>query len=140
LPASELIDLCYGGRFTREELRNELSKKGGLQSYLGEYRLDVIENNIRNGDEYARQVVDAMIYQIAKEIGAMYAAAGCSIEAIALTGGMVRSGIIRNGLQKRINRLAPVLIFDQPLEMEALASGVLRILNHECEAHRCLWL
>lgn len=140
LPASELIDLCYSGRFTREELRNELSKKGGLQSYLGEYRLDVIENNIRNGDKHAQRVVDAMIYQIAKEIGAMFAAAGCSIEAIALTGGMIRSGMIRNGLQKRINRLAPVLIFDQPLEMEALASGVLRILNHECEAHRCLWL
>ncbi len=129
LPAAELIDLCYSGRFTREELYEELTKRGGLQSYLDDYRLDVIEERIKKGDEQARLIVDAMVYQIAKEIGAMYAAADCRADAIALTGGMVRSERVRNGLQERVASLAPVLFFDQPLEMEALAHGALMALT-----------
>ena len=129
LPAAELIDLCYSGRFTREELFEELTRRGGLHSYLGDYRLERIETRIREGDEYARLVVDAMIYQIAKAIGAMFVVAGCAIEAIVLTGGMVRSERVRNGLQQQVGRLAPLLIYDQPLEMEALAAETLRVLE-----------
>lgn len=139
LPASELIDLCFSGRFTREELFEELTKRGGIQSYLGEYRLDVIEDQIRAGNNYARLIVEAMTYQIAKEIGAMYVAAGCDIEAIVLTGGMIRSERIRNELRKRLGRLAPILIFDQPLEMEALAAGALAALTGESPPKRYEW-
>jgi butyrate kinase len=131
LPAGELIDLCYSGRFTRAELIEELTKRGGLQSYLGEHRLEAIEERIAAGDERARLIVDAMVYQIAKEIGAMFVAAGCDVEAIVLTGGMVRSARVRNELRRRIGRLAPVLIFEEPLEMAALAEGV-RTRNAEC--------
>lgn len=139
LPTSELIDLCYGGRFTREQLYEELTKRGGLQSYLGEFRLELIEEKIRAGDEYARLIVDAMVYQIAKDTGAMFVAAGCFIDAIVATGGMIRCEYVRTELQKRVGRLAPLLIFDEPLEMEALATGVLRVLTGETEAHRYLW-
>ncbi len=59
----------------------------------------------------------------------MYAAADCRADAIALTGGMVRSERVRNGLQERVASLAPVLFFDQPLEMEALAHGALMALT-----------
>ena len=131
LPASELIELCFSGRFTREELVEELTARGGLKSYLGEYRLEVIETRIREGDEHARMIVEAMVYQISKEIGAMFVASGGEAEAIVLTGGMVRSEYVRNGLKKRVGRLAPVLVFDEPLEMEALASGALAALTGE---------
>ena len=99
----------------------------------------LIEKRILGGNDYARLIVDAMVYQIAKEIGAMFAACGCAIEAVVLTGGMVRSEYVRGELQKRAGRLAPVLVFDQPLEMEALAAGALRVLNGESEALRYLW-
>lgn len=139
LPASELMDLCYSGRFTRDELVEELTRRGGLQSYLGEYRLDVIEQRIQDGDAYARSIVDAMIYQIAKAVGAMYVAADSDIEAVVLTGGMVRSAYVRDALRKRLGRLAPVLVFDEPLEMEALADGALRALTGEITAQHCRW-
>lgn len=139
LPAAELIDLCFSGRFTRDELFDELTKRGGLQSYLGEYRLDIIEDRIHAGDAYARLIVDAMVYQIAKATGAMFVAAGCDIDGIVLTGGMVRSRFVCEALRKRISRLAPIHIFDQPLEMEALAGGALRVLTHEAEARSYRW-
>ncbi|HOZ48066.1 MAG TPA: butyrate kinase [Candidatus Hydrogenedentes bacterium] len=129
LPAAELIDLCYSGRFSQAELIEELTKRGGLQSYLGEHRLDAIEKRIAAGDDRARLVVDAMVYQMAKEIGAMFVAAGCDAEAIVLTGGMIRSERVRNELRRRVGRLAPVLLFEESLEMEALAAGAIRVLT-----------
>ena len=72
-------------------------------------------------------------------IGAMYAAVGCDIEAVVLTGGMIRAERVRNELRKRVGKLAPVLIFDQPLEMEALAAGALRVLTGASEPIRYLW-
>ncbi len=129
LPTGALIDLCYSGRFARDELIEELTRRGGLQSYLGEYRMETIERRIADGDEHARLVVDAMAYQIAKEIGAMYVATGCDIEAIVLTGGLVHGATIRNAVRKRIGMLAPVIVYPGSLEMAALAAGAIAVLS-----------
>ena len=136
LPMEDLIDLCYSGRFTHHELMEELTKRGGLASYLGEHRMEEIETRIKGGDEHARLVVDAMVYQIAKEIGGMFVAAGCDIEAIVLTGGLVRSRLIRDALRRRVGRLAPVMVFEGSLEMAALAAGAIDVLSGREEAHR----
>jgi len=129
LPMDELIDLCYSGRFTRTELIEELTKRGGLQSYLGEHRMETIEHRIEEGEEHARIVVDAMVYQIAKEIGAMFVAAGSDVEAIVLTGGLAWSRLVRAGLRRLVGRLAPVMIFEGSLEMAALAAGAVEALS-----------
>ena len=136
LPLGELIDLCYSGRFTREELIEELTQRGGLQSYLGEHRMEAIEQRVANGDEQARLVVDAMVHQIAKEIGAMFVAAGCDVEAIVLTGGLVRSKLIRDGVRRRVGQLAPVMTFESSLEMAALAAGAVDALSGRVQPQR----
>jgi len=136
LPIEELIELCYSGRFTRSELIEELTKRGGLQSYLGEHRMETIEQQIEEGDEQARLVVDAMVYQIAKEIGAMFVAAGSDVEAIVLTGGLARSKLVRAGLRRRVGRLAPVMVFEGSLEMAALAAGAVDVLSGNGKPHR----
>jgi butyrate kinase len=133
LPIEELIDLCYSGQFTHDALIVELAKHGGLQSYLGEYRMEVIERRIHEGDEYARLVVDAMVYQIVKEIGAMFAALDCDVEAIVLTGGLTKSKLVRNALRRRVERLAPVMVFEGSLEMAALAAGTVDVLAGRIE-------
>ncbi len=129
LPLDELIELCYSRRFTRDELIEELTKRGGLRSYLGSDRMEEIEQRIAGGDEHARRIVDAMIYQIAKEIGAMFVAVGCDVEAIVLTGGLTRSELVRTALRRRVGRLAPVIVFEGSLEMEALAAGAIDVLS-----------
>ena len=129
LPTGELIDLCYSGQYTRDELIDELTRRGGLQSYLGEHRMDVIERRIEGGDKNARLAVDAMVYQILKEIGAAFMAAGCDIEAIVLTGGLTGSDLIKNALTHRLNRLAPVMVFKGSLEMQALAEGAVNVIS-----------
>ena len=129
LPADGLIDLCFSGKFSREELKEELTKRGGLLSYLGEWRMEEIERRVSGGDRHAGEIVEAMVYRIAKEIGAMFVAAGCDVEAIVLTGGLVKSRLIRDPLRRRVTRLAPVLVFEGSLEMAALASGAVGVLS-----------
>ena len=36
LDVSAVMDLCYSGRFTKDELAGELTKHAGLHAYLGE--------------------------------------------------------------------------------------------------------
>jgi butyrate kinase len=136
LPVGALIDLCYSNHFTKKLLIQELTKQGGLRSYLDEDDMRVIEQRIEAGDEAARSVVTAMVYQIAKEIGAMFVAAGSDVEAIVLTGGLVRSKMFRSELRQQIGRLAPILSFEGSLEMEALAAGVMEVLSGRVEARQ----
>ena len=134
LPLASVIDLCYSGRFNRDELEKELSSRGGVFSYLGEHRLEVIEERIAGDDEEARLVIDAMLYRISREIGSMFAALECNVEAIVLTGGMTRSRYVRSALRSRVVRLAPVLVYEGSLEMEALATEVYRVLSGKAES------
>ncbi len=136
LPLGGIIELCCSGEYTREELVEQLSRRGGLVSYLGEYRMEIIEKRITDGDEEARIVVDAMVHRIVKEIGSMYAVLESDVEAVVLTGGLVRSPLIRNALRRKAARLAPVFVFEESLEMDALASGVYGILSGETKPLR----
>lgn len=129
LPTGELIDLCFSGRFTRNELIEELTKRGGLMSYLGTDRMEEVEQRIIDNDIRARLVADAMVYQIAKEIGKAFVAAGCDVEAIVLTGGLTRSKRLRDALRRRVIRLAPVVVYEGSLEMAALAASAIDMLS-----------
>ncbi|MBM4037548.1 MAG: butyrate kinase [Planctomycetes bacterium] len=138
LPLKDLIELCYSGRFTKEELFEELTQRGGLQSYLGEHRMPEIERRIEAGDKRARLVVEAMAYQIAKAVGAMAVAVGPDCEAVILTGGLARSDLIVRSLKRRLTHLLPVLVVKDTLEMEEMALGACRVLAGQQQARRYL--
>lgn len=136
LPLKDLIELCYSGRFTKEELYEELTQRGGLHSYLGDHRMEEIEKRIQAGDERARLVVEAMVYQIAKNIGAMAVAVGPDCEAAILTGGLARSELIVRSLKNRLSHLLPVLVLRETPEMEEMAMGACRVLAGQEQARR----
>jgi len=129
LPAVELIELCYSGTFDKEELMAEVTQRGGLFSYLQESRIGVIEDRIAEGDAKARELLDAMGYQIAKEIGAMYGVFNGAVEAIVLTGELMRSRTMRDLIRSRINVLSPVVVLRGSLEMEAAVKRAVRVLS-----------
>ena len=129
LPLKEIIDLCYDGTYLKEELLQELTKRGGLVSYLDEHRVEKIEESVVGGDKKAALVLDAMAYQISKEIGAMSIAVGQKLEAIVLTGGIVRSGFVTRAIRSRISSLGPVVTYRESLEMVAMAEGARLVLS-----------
>lgn len=134
LPLQPFISLCFSGKYTEQEIRKMVMGKGGLVAYLGTNDASEVEKRINSGDEYAKEVYEAMAYQIAKEIGAMATVLKGKIDAIVLTGGLANSKMLVNWITERVSFIAPVLIFPGEDEMRALALGALRVLRGEEEA------
>jgi butyrate kinase len=133
VPIMQLLNLCFSGRYTRKEVENLLVRDGGLYSYLGTKDLIEIERRIDGGDALAKKVFDAMVYQIAKEIGAMAAALRGHVYALLFTGGMAHSERLVTTLQEYVSWIAPVVRYPGEDELQALVEGTLRVLRQEGE-------
>ncbi len=131
LPITGLSKLCFSGKFNASEMKDQLTKKGGVFAYLGTD--DILEalNRADAGDAQAALVVEAMVYQIAKYIGAYAAVLDGDCEAILLTGGIAQSERLMNKLAAKVRWIAPVHVFPGEDEMEGLALGALRVLENE---------
>ena len=134
VPAMQLVDLCFSGRYTRGQVEAALFREGGLYSYLGTKDLVEVERRIAAGDKKAALVFHAMVYQIAKEIGAMAAALCGSIDAVLVTGGMAHSDRLIAALSEYVNWIAPIARYPGEDELQALVEGTLRVLRGEEEA------
>ena len=71
LPSGQLVDLCYSGRFTHDELMSMLTGKGGMMAYLDTNSFIEVCKMTEKGDEKAILISTAAAYQVGKEIGAM---------------------------------------------------------------------
>jgi butyrate kinase len=131
LPLAGTVGLCFHGGAKREEITRLLSRGSGLKGYLGTGRLPEVYDRIGRGDADARLVLDAMVLQIVKWIGAMTAVLQGSPDAIILTGGMALSERFVTEITSYVSALAPVQVFPGSLEMEALAEGAFRVLHGE---------
>ena len=134
LPLQPFMDLCFSGSYSEAQMRTLVMGGGGLLAYLGTNSAKEAEERIHAGDEAAREVYDAMAYQIAKEIGAMATVLAGRVDAVVLTGGLAASALLVNSVKKRVGFLAPVLVFPGEKEMSALAEGVLAVLRGEAPA------
>lgn len=131
LPSGALIDLCYSGRYTREELKKRISGRAGLAAHLGTVSVIEIEERIAAGDTHAKEVLDAMIYQIAKAIAALTPTFRGKVDAVLITGGIAYSKYVTGELIKLIDYIAPIEIFPGEDELEALAMNALGALSGE---------
>jgi butyrate kinase len=131
VPALELVRLCYSGHYTESEVETMLTREGGITSYLGTGDLREVEQRIEQGDQHAGLVYRAMVYQIAKEIGAMACALRGKVDAILLTGGMAHSNKLTSAVTDAVRWIAPVKSYAGEDELKALAEGVLRVMRHE---------
>lgn len=133
LPVFDVIDLCYSG-ISKEDLKRKLSGKGGLVSYLGTNSGLEVDERIKGGDEDALLVMQAMAFQVAKEIGSMAPVLNCDVDAIVLTGGIARWQALVDEIRPRIESLANFMVFPGENEMLSLAQGSLRVLCGEEDA------
>jgi butyrate kinase len=131
LPTGDLIRLCFSGKFTEKQVLKKINGQGGFMSYLGTNDGLEVENRMNEGDQKVKEVFDAMIYQIAKEIGAMAAVLNGQVEAIALTGSLARSDYLVEELKKRVSFIARVVTDPGENEMRALREGALRVLRNQ---------
>ncbi len=129
LPAGQLTEICFSGRYSKKEVLKMLKGNGGLKAYLGTADGSEVENRIKEGDETALLIYRAMGYQVAKEIGALAAALKGRIDGIVLTGGLAYSRLLTDFIKDHISFLGRIFEYPGENEMEALRDGALRVLR-----------
>ncbi|RKX46457.1 MAG: butyrate kinase [Thermotogae bacterium] len=133
LPVGDVVKIAYSRKYSARELRRRFVGKGGLVAYLGTNDLREALS-IAERSEKARLVLEAMAYQIAKEIGGMCAVLGTNPDAIVITGGMAHSQRFVQMITQYVSKFGLVAVVPGEFEMEALALGALRVLKEEEEA------
>ena len=129
IPSSELIKVCFSGQYTKEELLKFISSKGGLVAYLGTNSVIQVMERIAQGDQRAKKVLDAMCYNIVKQIGAMAAALSGSVQTIVLTGGIDYNEPVVEYIRERCSFIAPIAVYPGENALEALVTNALVVLR-----------
>jgi len=131
VPVGDVVDLCFSGEFSKEEVMKLLVGKGGFIGYLGTNNLDEIEERIAAGDKKAGLIYSAMAYQIAKEIGAASVVLKGKVDGIVLTGELASKKNFVREISDRVCWIADVYVHPGENELLALAEGALRVLRGE---------
>lgn len=134
LPPGPLVRLCFSGKYTEEELIKMVHGKGGLYAHLGTTSVLEVLDRIEKGDLHSMLIMRAMLYTIAKEIGAMSIALKGEIDAILLTGGIAHSKRITDFIADLVDFIAPIYVYPGENELDALAQNALAVLRGEREA------
>jgi butyrate kinase len=137
LPAAQLADLCFSGRYSHAEVMRMIKGAGGLIALVGTSDLREIEQRIADRDTWAAEVFDALAYQVAKAAAALLPAfEGRKLDRIILTGGMARSQPLVDRISHYLSGIpCGMTVYPGENEMVALAKGALRVL-YEKEAPR----
>ena len=128
VPLQGLLKLCFSGKYQYNELRKKLLGKGGLFGHLGTSDCREISKMIEAGDAKAKLVLEAMAYQIAKEIGAMATVLKGEVDTIILTGGVANNPQVVKWVTERVSFIAPVKVKPGQRELKALAIHATRAL------------
>jgi len=132
VPVLQLLD--YIEAHSIDEVRRMCSRAGGFVSLFGTSNSDTVHQLVEQGDKKATLVWNTMIYQICKGIGAMSAVLSGKVDAIVLTGGLMRFNDIAEGIRERCSLIAPIHIYPGELEQETMSSSVLKVLRGETKA------
>lgn len=133
LPSGQLVDLCFSGRFSHDELMAMLTGKGGMMAYLGTNSFMEVCKMAENGDPKAILISKAVSYQIGKEIGAMAAVLDGKVDAIILTGGMAYQESNINNIRAMVGFIAEVVVYPGEDELKSLAFNGLLALDGKIE-------
>lgn len=136
VPAIPLIDMCYSGKYTHDEMIRKCIKTAGLVAHLGTEDAREVEKRIAEGDKYAEVIYNAMIYQIAKYAGSMAVALKGKVDAVLFTGGMSRGEAFCEKLKDYLGFLGcDFARYPGEFEIQALAAGVVRALEGDEPVH-----
>lgn len=134
LPTGALIRAAFSGKYSLEEMSSMVVGKGGMSAYMGTNNAYDVEMDALKGDAKSYEVLEAMTYQVAKEIGAMSTVLKGEVDAILITGGMANSKWFCNFIIERVYKIAPVHVYPGEDEMLALAENAALVLSGEVEA------
>ncbi len=109
-------------------LKKRWAGQSGLVSHLNtNSMLEALE--MAKHDAYAALVIEAMVYQISKTIGAMATVLKGHVDQILITGGLAYNEAFVEDITQRVKWIAPISVYPGEDELAALAQGALRYLQ-----------
>lgn len=133
LPMNQIIDLCFSGKYSQKQITKMITGHGGIVAHLGTNDMITVSREAEAGNEPYHTVLNAMLYSVAKHVGAMFVALDGQVDAIIYTGGIAHSKYCIDTLKRRTSYMAPVVVMPGEGEMESLAYNALGALNGELE-------
>ena len=128
--------LDYLKTHTTEDVRLLCARAGGFVELLGTSDAAKVHRLVEEGDEKATLVWQTMVYQVCKMIGEMATVLCGQVDAILLTGGLMRFDDILDGIRMRCGFIAPIAVYPGEMEQEALALPTLKVLRGELSPRR----
>jgi butyrate kinase len=110
LPVKDVVTMCYSGKYTEKEMREKITKTGGLVDHLGTSDAREVTAMIENGNKYAKLIYDSMIYEIGKTAGSMAAVLHGKVDGIVLTGGISHDKYVVEKLTEMLSFIAPITV------------------------------
>ena len=133
LPVMTLLD--YIENHSVRDVRLLCERSGGFVSYFGTSNSDTVHEMVEKGDPKATLVWNSMLYQVSKMIGEMSTVLCGDVDAILLTGGLLRFDDVAETIRKRCGFIAPIAVYPGEREQQALAFSALKVLRGETQAH-----
>ncbi len=133
LPCGQVAKLCFSGEYTHEQVKKMIKGEGGLVAYLDTNDAYEVEMRVKDGDQKAKEVHDALAYQLGKEIGSLSTVLKGEVDAIILTGGMAHDKMLVDYIKEMVHFIAPISVYPGEDEMEALAMNGLMVMKGEVE-------
>lgn len=134
VPLGPLYKAAYHHTYTLDQIKRFNYGQGGLAAYLGTNDALEVVKRICHNDHHAKEVYEAMAYQIAKEIASGASVLKGDVDAIVITGGLAYEDMLVHWIEERVLFIAKVLVIPGENEMKALALGALRVLLNEEQA------
>ena len=129
LNGKSYVDMCFSGKYSKKSMMERIKGHGGLLDHIGTSDMREVENMIISGDDHAGFILEAMAYQLAKDISALASTVKGRVDSIILTGGCAYSERLTGMVTERVSWIAPVTVMPGAREMQALAEGVSRVLD-----------
>ena len=133
VPGFPLVEMCFSGKYTKDEIKKKLVGKGGAVAYFGTNDMREITARAGEGDEECRIFLEGFCISVAKYIASLDVVVAGKVDAIILTGGIAHSRDIVRNITERISFIAPVEVYAGENELESLAENGYGILNGEFE-------
>jgi len=133
LPSGQLVDLCFSGKYSHQEMKSMITGKGGMVAYLGTNNFIEANEMADSGDQKAVLMIEAIAYQISREIGSAAAVLEGKVDAIILTGGLAFQKSHVERISRRVGFIAEVVVYPGEDEIKALAFNGLLALDGKIE-------
>lgn len=128
MPVSNVVDMMFKKHYTKDEMLKLINRNATFHHYIGTNSCDEIMSSLKN-DNRTNMILEAMAYQIAKEIASHYVTLDGEIDAIILSGKIFSYNQFFKYLSRRIGNLAPIMSYPKDYAVEAMVYNVLQTVN-----------